>query len=130
MTAESFQRAVAAAAPGQTLLLADGVYRDVKLNFTAKGGPDKPITLRAQTPGQVVFVGQSELTISGEHLVVSGLVFDQAWGAKVVELSRAKHCRLTDCAFVACGSPRSTFAHVVYLVNSSASNRVSTVEAP
>jgi poly(beta-D-mannuronate) lyase len=124
VTAESFQRAVTAAMPGQTLLLADGVYRDVKWSFSAKGALDKPITLRAQTPGKVIIVGQSELIISGEHLVVSGLVFDQAWGAKVVELSRAKHCWLTDCAFVACGSPRSTFAHVVYLVNGSASNRV------
>ena len=124
VTAESFQRAVAAVAPGQTLVLADGTYRDVKLDFSTKGEPNKPITLRAQTPGQVVFVGGTELNISGEHLVVSGLVFDQVWGKKVVELSRAKYCRLTDCAFVACGNPDSTFAHVVYLVNGSASNRV------
>lgn len=124
VTAESFARAVAAATPGQTLVLTDGVYRDVKWSFSAKGRRDSPITLRAQTPGKVVVVGRSELTVAGEHLVVNGLVLDQAWGKRVVELSRAKHCRLTDCAFVACGNPSSTFSHVVYLVNGSAWNRV------
>ncbi len=80
--------------------------------------------MRAQTPGKVFLVGRSELTVSGEHLVVSGLLVDQAWGRKVVELSRAQHCRLTDCAFISCGNPDSTFSHVVYLVNGSACNRV------
>ena len=104
MTTESFARAVADAAPGQTLVLADGVYHDVKWGFSAKGESDKPIVLQAQTPGKVFIVGRSELTVAGEHLVVSGLVFDQVWGKKVVELPRAQHCRLTDCAFVSCGN--------------------------
>lgn len=124
VTPASFAQACAAARPGCELLLQDGTYRDVHLLLGTRGEAAKPITLRARHPGKAVLTGKSQLTISGQHLVVSGLVFDQAWGDKVVEFSAARHCRLTDCAFIECGDPASTFSHVIYLVRGSAHNRV------
>src|SRR4051812_46597375 len=63
------------ARPGDEIVLTDGKWKDQKITFAAKGSAEKPITVRAETPGKVVLLGESSLTIDGEHLVVSGLFF-------------------------------------------------------
>lgn len=70
-----FKAAVKAAKPGDSILLADGEWRDFQIVFTGEGHAAKPITLTAQTKGKVVLTGQSNLRLGGRHLVVSGLVF-------------------------------------------------------
>lgn len=72
---EAFERAVEAAEPGATIILADGIWTDFDALFHAKGTLEAPIRLAAETPGQVILSGQSSLRLAGEHLVVSGLVF-------------------------------------------------------
>ena len=62
-------------APGDTIILKDGIWRDFEIVFEGAGEPDRPITLRAETPGKVFITGQSNLALAGEHLLVSGLVF-------------------------------------------------------
>ncbi|WP_158235469.1 polysaccharide lyase 6 family protein [Caulobacter sp. FWC2] len=74
-TPEAFTAAVRASTPGDSVVLANGVWRDFEMVFTGQGAPAKPITLRAQTPGKVVISGKSNLRIAGRHLVVSGLTF-------------------------------------------------------
>ncbi|MBR9908788.1 MAG: alginate lyase [Gammaproteobacteria bacterium] len=76
---QQFDKAVATLKPGDKIVLANGTWEDVELVFKAKGLPDKPIELQAQTPGKVFITGQSNLSISGEHLVVSGLVFKDGY---------------------------------------------------
>ncbi|MEM8941224.1 MAG: polysaccharide lyase 6 family protein [Pseudomonadota bacterium] len=60
---------------GDTVVLADGVWRDFEIVFSGSGEPERPITLRAQSSGRVVLSGQSNLSLSGQHLLVRGLVF-------------------------------------------------------
>ena len=67
--------AVRGAEPGDTIVLADGEWRDFEIVFTGVGRPGKPITLKPQTKGGVRITGRSNLRLGGEHLVVSGLVF-------------------------------------------------------
>jgi len=74
-TIEEFNNAVAALQPGDTVTLANGTWTDVELEFKAEGLPDSKIELKAQEPGKVIISGQSNLSISGSHIVVSGLVF-------------------------------------------------------
>lgn len=74
-TLDEFNAAVSDLSPGDRLILADGTWTDVELVLHAFGTADAPITLAAQTPGQVIISGESNLSLSGEHLVVSGLVF-------------------------------------------------------
>ena len=72
---EQFNKAVAKVKPGGEVVLANGTWSDVELVFKGKGTHKKLIELKAQTPGKVIITGQSNLSISGEHIVVSGLVF-------------------------------------------------------
>ena len=60
---------------GDTIILKNGVWSDFEILFEGKGSAEKPITLTAETKGEVIISGQSNLSLSGEHLVVKGLVF-------------------------------------------------------
>ncbi len=86
-----YEQALSAVAPGDTIVLANGVWRDARLEFRGKGRAGKPITLTAQTPGRVVFSGQSNLRLAGSHLVVSNLVFRDGYSptGEVVSFRRA-----------------------------------------
>ncbi|HWW58667.1 MAG TPA: polysaccharide lyase 6 family protein [Sphingopyxis sp.] len=70
-----FKAAVKVAKPGDSIILADGEWRDFQIAFTGNGTAGKPITLTAKTKGKVVLTGQSNLRLGGQYLVVSGLVF-------------------------------------------------------
>ena len=74
-----FAQALSGAAPGDTIILANGVWRDFEIVFAANGEPDSPITLRAETPGKVILSGESSLRLGGEHLLVTGLVFKDGY---------------------------------------------------
>src|SRR5690606_5936821 len=41
----------------------------------------KPITLKAETPGEVILTGVSSLTVDGEYLVVDGLYFKDGFAS-------------------------------------------------
>jgi len=57
------------ALPGDTLTMANGTWTNADILFKRNGAPDKEITLRAQTPGQVFLTGASRLRIAGSYLV-------------------------------------------------------------
>ncbi|CAA0081625.1 Chondroitinase-B [Zhongshania aliphaticivorans] len=76
---QQYNKAVAVAKPGDQIVLANGMWHDVELVFKATGKANKPIELTAQTPGKVIITGKSNLSISGEHLIVSGLVFKDGY---------------------------------------------------
>lgn len=98
-----YQRAIATVQPGDTIVLADGEWRDFEVLFAAKGTEDRPITLEAETKGQVILSGQSNLRVAGEHLIVSGLVFRNGHTptSEVIAFRRnrdelANHTRITE----------------------------------
>ncbi|MFW6597573.1 polysaccharide lyase 6 family protein [Propionibacteriaceae bacterium Y2011] len=74
-TPAELDAAIAGAGPGSTIMMGNGVWRDLGLVFRGSGTQAQPITLRAQTPGMAILSGASYLQIVGEHLVVDGLVF-------------------------------------------------------
>jgi len=76
---DEFNSAVEALQPGDKVVLANGIWTDVELELKANGLPDRPIELTAQDPGKVFITGQSNLSFSGEHIVVSGLVFKDGY---------------------------------------------------
>ena len=99
-----FKEAVKSAKPGTTITLANGVWENSELVFTGKGTKENPITLTVQDKGQVVLSGLSNLRVSGEYLVVKGLVFKNGYTptSEVISFRTssdklANNCRLTEC---------------------------------
>ncbi len=72
---EEFNSAVTTLQPGDKIILANGTWSDVEFELKAEGLADAPIELTAEEPGKVIITGESNLSISGSHIVVSGLVF-------------------------------------------------------
>ena len=100
---EEYRAALTTLQPGDAVILADGDWQDFEVLFTAVGTDAMPITLRAQTRGKVFLTGQSNLRLSGEHLVVSGLVFKDGYSPTntVISFRRttgeyANHSRVTE----------------------------------
>jgi poly(beta-D-mannuronate) lyase len=115
--AAGLQAALKQAAPGDTILLRNGRWTDQKLIVRANGTPEKPITLRAQTPGQVILDGASVLRLGGANLVVEGLWFQGAHTKEdVIEFRthssvQATNCVLRHCAITAGDAPAPASEH-------------------
>ena len=103
-TLSEYNREVKSLFPGDSIVLVNGIWKDVQLTFKGKGDPGKYIYLTAETPGKVTIEGESCLQLSGEWLHISGLVFVNGNTPKktVIEFrtsSRdyAYNCILTQC---------------------------------
>lgn len=88
---------------GDSVVLKNGVWTDFEILFEGQGSAEKPITLTAQTKGEVIISGQSNLRLAGEHLVVSGLVFKNGFTptSTVISFRKSKevlahHSRVTE----------------------------------
>ncbi|MBI5769228.1 MAG: right-handed parallel beta-helix repeat-containing protein [Verrucomicrobia bacterium] len=86
--------------PGDTITLADGTWADQAVVLRTRGTAEKPITLRAATPGAVVLTGKSTLVIDGEWLVVSSLVVKGGDGPAEGIAIKGAHNRLTESAMI------------------------------
>ena len=90
--------------PGDSLVLAKGIWKDAELVFEGNGTKEKPITLTVEELGQTWLTGQSNLRISGEHLIIKGLVFKDGYTptSEVISFKKdnehyASYTRLTEC---------------------------------
>ena len=99
-SAEEIARATAAARPGDVLILRDGEWRDAAIHFRARGSVQAPITLRAESGGNVRLTGKSSITVEGEHLVVSGILMEGGEGEGAAIGVRGTACRVTECAVI------------------------------
>lgn len=105
---EEFETAVKQVSPGDEIVLKDGIWENIELDFEAEGTEPQPITLRPQTPGKAVITGASQLRIGGRYLVVDGLNFTRAYHHDHLIQFRhdskrlAYDCRLTNCTIIDC----------------------------
>lgn len=67
---------------GDTIVLANGEWRDFELVVTGRGTSGSPITVTAEEPGRVLLTGRSSLRIGGEHILVRGLVFRDGYSPR------------------------------------------------
>ncbi len=72
---EALHEAISKAKPGDNIVMANGVWENIQIRFSAKGTKEQPITLRAETEGKVSIEGKSDLKLAGEYLNVKGLYF-------------------------------------------------------
>jgi len=100
---KAYKKTLEKVKPGDTVILANGTWHDFEILFKGHGTKEAPIELRAQTKGQVILSGLSNLRLAGEHLVVSGLVFKDGYtpSSSVISFRRNKedlayHSRVTE----------------------------------
>ena len=74
-TQAEYSAASDAVEAGDTIVLANGEWRDFEMVITGDGAAGAPITVTAEEPGKVFLTGQSSLRIGGQHITVRGLVF-------------------------------------------------------
>ncbi|NDW14552.1 alginate lyase [Alteromonas genovensis] len=100
---EEYKNVSSSLTPGDTIILTSGVWQDFEILLEGEGTSEAPITLKAESKGDVVLSGKSNLRLAGEHLVVSGLVFKNGYtpSSAVIAFrknkeSYANHSRVTD----------------------------------
>lgn len=102
--AEELNEAIKNAEAGTDIVMSNGVWKDVEIKFKAIGTENNPITLRAETPGEVLIEGQSNLKIGGKYLIVDGLYFKNGYSPssavidfRTDEENIAFNCKVTNC---------------------------------
>jgi poly(beta-D-mannuronate) lyase len=100
-----FNDAIQKAVPGTKIILKNGEWKDVHFKAFAKGTEAAPITIMAETNGEVIVTGDSRLNISGEYIIIAGLWFKDGTPTSkyLIEFRKdskefANNCRLTNCA--------------------------------
>ena len=72
---DEYRAAAQAVEAGDTIVLANGEWREFDMVISGQGTADAPITVTVQEAGQVILTGQSSLRLGGEFVTVSDLVF-------------------------------------------------------
>lgn len=92
---------------GTTLCLADGEYTDLTLSFGGNGTADKPITVAAENPGQVIIGGEVQVNMGGAYLVLQGFIFKNGKTASSNMIATrlgggtvCSHCRITEISII------------------------------
>ena len=90
-------KALAAAGPGDTVLIADGTYIEPLL-IKRSGAAGQPITVKAEHRRKALFdrKGQSA-RVEGSHFRVEGLVFDSRYGDCTAVRAAGKDIHFLDC---------------------------------
>lgn len=111
--AKELEEAIKNAQPGDNIIMSNGVWKDVEIKFTASGTEDKPITLAAETAGEVFIEGKSYLKLGGDHLIVNGLYFRNGYtpSTAVIHFKKSKtqvanYCRVTNCVIEDFNQPK------------------------
>jgi len=125
----AFRSAVSKIKPGDRLILANGVWKDAELDFYGQGTKEKPITLSVEVKGKVSLEGMSNLRISGEHIVVEGLVFinghtptGEVIAFRRNEKETCNNCRVTECV-IDNYNPKERFESDYWVAMSGKNNR-------
>lgn len=66
--------------PCDVVTWTDGTYSDEQIIFEAYGESGSPIVLRSETPGGVIFTGDSKINMFGEYLIVDGFYWNGGEG--------------------------------------------------
>ena len=101
---DELNASITQAKPGDEIILANGIWNNVHINFYGNGTKEHPITLKAETPGKVFIEGQSYLHLGGKYLVVNGFYFRNGYTPlsgiiryKIGDNKFAFNCRVTSC---------------------------------
>lgn len=102
--ATSLRAALKSVQPGDVLVLREGEWPDARLKIKVEGTKDKPVTVRAATPGKTIFTDDSRFQVSGHHIVIEGLWFREPkqTAGEVIELRTSTKELAFDCVVKNC----------------------------
>ena len=102
--AEELNLAIKNAKAGDQIVLANGIWNDIQIQFSGIGTKEAPIVLKAETAGEVTIEGASNLQIGGAYLEVRDLHFKNGFTPtrnviqfKIDDDTFANHCKVTNC---------------------------------
>ncbi|QHI35368.1 Chondroitinase-B [Kordia antarctica] len=109
--------AIKEAKPGTTIVLKNGVWKDIQVEFRGKGTKESPITIKPETVGKVTIEGESDLKFGGEFLIVEGLHFKNGFSPSnaVIDFKIsnkdaadeiANNCKVTNCVIEDFNKPK------------------------
>ncbi|HEX6684244.1 MAG TPA: chondroitinase-B domain-containing protein [Candidatus Limnocylindrales bacterium] len=122
--------AVAAANPGDTVLLANGTYANAgafTLTNTKPNPSNLRITIGAANRGKAVFTGDTRITfLSSNYLTFRDFFFDEALNASgnVITVDGTSFTQITNNYFYHSGNTVSPFARVIHIHNRSKNNEI------
>ncbi len=97
-TLEAFAKAIETAKPGDQIIIANGSYKSWSVDIDCMGSADRPIIIKAQEEHQVLFSGANHFRIRGDHIKISGFVFENCdFQSDLLEFKQAEHNTLTGC---------------------------------
>jgi poly(beta-D-mannuronate) lyase len=86
------------------VIMKNGTYADAVISFTNKNcTAGNPVVFTAETPGMVVFEGNSRLSFSGSYIIVEGFTWKNGGkdiGSKSVIEIKGDHSIFRDCAVI------------------------------
>ncbi len=92
---------------GDVVTMTNGTWSNQEITLKGNGTENNPITLKAETPGEVILTGFSRLEMAGEYLIVDGLIFqdgelegDPVVAFRTSSSSVANNSRLTNSAII------------------------------
>jgi poly(beta-D-mannuronate) lyase len=104
---KEFKAIQALLSPGDEVEIKNGNYTDWALAISSKGTAAKPIIIRAEKPGMVIFSGNITtpvFKVSGDYIFIKGISFKNCVLTKtgvLIELNATNNCQLSNCNFSA-----------------------------
>lgn len=102
--ASELNEAIKNAKAGDNIIMANGIWENVVINFIGTGSESNPISILAETSGKVFLEGKSCLKLGGEYLNVEGLYFrngstpsESVIAYRLNKDSLATHCKVSHC---------------------------------
>lgn len=130
---DEFKKAAGVAVPGDEIIIANGNYSNWETDININGTETKPIIIRAETVGKVVFFGEVNkpvFRLTGKYAIISGLNFSGCTLFRtkeetgiLIELKDAVYCRVTNCTFTK-NVVKTQFMPIVMVSGNGNNNRV------
>ncbi len=121
VTFTQLQELLPKAKEGTVFLIKNGVYSDIDIIITKNN--NKLVSIKPQTPGQVIIEGKSRLLIrNSRKLKLSGFLFRKTKLQSCIVLSNSTTIEVFDNYFEKCGANK--YGSLIQIVNGSKSNYI------
>ncbi|WP_316765818.1 chondroitinase-B domain-containing protein [Pedobacter frigiditerrae] len=114
---------------GDEVIIANGNYTNWNIEIPNKGTSAKPIFIKAQENGKIVFSGdinQTLFKLTGDYIILSGITFKKCTllkGGGLIELKNSVNCQITNCLFLE-NTVKTQFTPLVIVSGNGKNNKI------